>query len=145
MDASFRGEAGAGNRRFPRKRLRLAVQYKRLERNRLPSAVESRLEDLGAGGMAMTSGQRLAPDQLLMITLYLPAAPICAARGEPLLSDRDCTPVNILSRVAWCAERTPRSWVCGVQFLDCDRTDRTRLKHFLVEFDLDSPNSQLYQ
>jgi hypothetical protein len=143
----FRGSTKAENRRYPRMRLKLPVQYKRLKKGEVSGPQASRAEDLGARGIAMRSDHPMRLGQLLMLTLYLPPEKqrnLVKEGAETALSEKECEPVDVLSRVAWCAPFNEKEYMLGVEFLDPDPQHRSRLKEFLVEFDLDKPDSSLY-
>jgi c-di-GMP-binding flagellar brake protein YcgR len=141
----YRSYIRAENRRYPRIRLKLWVQYKRLKKGEESGMHESLAEDLGARGMAMRSDHPMRLGQLLMLTLFLPPEGRREdADQEPVFDERDCVPVDILSRVAWCKPFNDQEYMLGVEFMDPDPSHRSRLKSFLVDYNLDQPNSALY-
>jgi c-di-GMP-binding flagellar brake protein YcgR len=141
----YRSQVGAENRKYPRVKLKLWVKYKRLKKGEVSSPNETLAEDFGTQGIAMRSKTPMRMGQLLMLTLYLPPEPKRSLEAEPAaVPEKDCVPVDILSRVAWCAPRSEDEYMLGVQFLDPDPGHRNRLKSFLVDFNLDRPDSALY-
>jgi c-di-GMP-binding flagellar brake protein YcgR len=124
----FSGEAQAERRRHPRVPLKLRLAYQCLEKGNVSPAEKNLGKDLAAGGLAMSSKTPLVLNQLLMMTLYLPAA-------EKREEVEEGQPVNILSRVAWCSRRES-DFEIGVQFLDMDRDDRKTMKNFLIDYRL---------
>lgn len=130
------GETQAERRRYPRVPLKLRLEYQCLEKGKVTPSEKKLAKDLAAGGLAMISENPLSPNQLLMLTLFLPQPEKREAieQGGTVPAE-DSTPVNILSRVAWCARREG-DFEVGVQFLDMDRDDRKTMKAFLIEYRL---------
>ncbi len=146
MAEFFTGQAGAENRRYPRLKLKLWVHYRPLKQGESAAGpLESLAEDVGARGTAVRSSHAMRIGQLLMVTLYLPPE---NKRGEadtlPIFAEKDCLPVDILSRVVWCRAKDEHEFLLGIQFLDPDPSHRRRLKDFLVDYNLDKPESALY-
>ncbi|MEW6516464.1 MAG: PilZ domain-containing protein [candidate division FCPU426 bacterium] len=144
-DAVFNGETGAERRKFVRRPIKLKVTYRCLERDHVSTVRSDLAEDLGAGGLLLRTHQPLKADQVLMLTLFLPPQD----RRQPAMEhltcpEEECQRVEILSRVAWSAAAPSNGFLAGVQFLDLEQNHRKWLKEFLVEFQLDQPNSQLY-
>ncbi len=140
----YKGKTYAEHRRFPRMKFKLWVHFKCLERGGSSLSLESLAEDLGAGGMAMRSDHQLKGGQLLMLTLFLPPEDKRVDGEEMLIySEKECMPVDVLARVAWCEPRA-EEFMLGLQFLDLDQANRTKLKAFLVDYNLDRPDSALY-
>lgn len=141
----FHGETGAERRRYARRPIKLKVTYRCLERDRVSGVRSDLAEDMGAGGLLLRAHQPLKPDQVLMLTLFIPPQERRQAAADNLMcSDEECQQVEILSRVAWSASAPGNGFLAGVQFLDLDQSHRRWLKEFLVEFQLDQPNSPLY-
>jgi c-di-GMP-binding flagellar brake protein YcgR len=132
----FSGETQAERRRYPRVPLKLRLEYQCLEKGNVAPSEKKLAKDLAAGGLAMSSERPLPPNQLLMLTLYLPLPEKRddLEQGESV-GEEESVPVNILSRVAWCARREG-DFEVGVQFLDMDRDDRKTMKSFLIEYRL---------
>jgi c-di-GMP-binding flagellar brake protein YcgR len=144
MPADFKGQTQAENRRYPRIHLKLWVHFKCLDKGVSALDLESLAEDLGAGGMAMRSDRDLKPGQLLMLTLYLPPASKRESVETLIYSEKESLPVAVLSRVVWSAAAADGEFLVGVQFLDLEAKDRRTLKTFLVDYNLDQPDSKLY-
>lgn len=141
----FNGETGAERRRYARRPIRLKVVYRCLERDRVSAVRSDLVEDVGAGGLLLRAHQPLKPDQVLMLTLFIPPPERRQAAGDTqLCPDEECQQVEILCRVAWSAPTPGNGFLAGVQFLDLEQSHRRWLKEFLVEFQLDQPNSPLY-
>lgn len=144
MPEIHRGETQAEHRRYPRLRLKLWVHYQCLERGTVSHRLESLAEDLGAGGLAMRSDRALGSGQLVLATLFLPPAELRAGEeNTPIVEEKDCVPIPVLCRVVWSAPREDQ-YMNGLQFLDLQPQHRKLLKAFLVDFDLDQPESDLY-
>lgn len=141
----YRSTIKAENRRYPRVRFKLLVKFKRLKKGEVSQPEAAQAEDLGARGIAMRSAHPMRLGQLLMVTLMIPAENKRdkVSEAEPLL-EKECMPVDVLSRVAWCRPYDDKEYMLGVEFLDPDPHHRSRLKAFLVDFNLDQPNSALY-
>lgn len=141
----FKGETGAERRRFPRKPLRLRVQFRCLDVDEVSPVEHNLANDLGAGGLAMRTERPLPEDQLLMLSLFLPVPEQSPADREQMdLTRAESLSVDILSRVAWCASSKEGEFVAGVQFLDLDRDGRKLLKRFLAEYRLYQPESTIH-
>jgi c-di-GMP-binding flagellar brake protein YcgR len=141
----FSGETSAERRKFVRRAIKLKVTYRCLERDRVSAMRSDLVEDVGAGGLLLRTHQPLKADQVLMLTLFLPPP----ERRQPTMEslacpEEECLQVEILSRVAWSTSAPGNGFLAGVQFLDLDQSHRKWLKEFLVEFQLDQPNSPLY-
>ncbi len=145
MSNLFRAETNVEHRKSPRKQFKLRIHFKCLQKGDVSRALDSLAEDLGAGGMAMNIGHEIEGNQLLMITLFLPKV---EHRNEiidkPVFLEKECDSVAILSRVVWCAKRRDNEYIAGVEFLDLKREHRNIFKKFLIDFDLDKPDSKLY-
>jgi c-di-GMP-binding flagellar brake protein YcgR len=144
MPADYTGQTRAENRRYPRIQIKLWVHFKCLDKGERDVDLESLAEDLGAGGMAMRSDRDLKPGQRLKLTLYLPPVGKRESGATLIYSEKESLPVSILSRVVWCAATADREFMAGVQFLELESKDRTTLKTFLVDYNLDQPDSNLY-
>ncbi len=144
MAVDYKGQTRAEHRRYPRIQMKLWVHFKCLDKGTISQDLESLAEDLGAGGMAMRSDRKLQMGQLLMLTLYLPPEGKRESSDTLIYSEKDSVPISILSRVVWCSAAADQEYLLGVQFLDLDRQDRKSLKAFLVDYDLDKPDSKLY-
>ena len=133
----FTGETEAERRRYPRLPLKLNLSFQCLDKGNVSPLRKNAALDLGAGGLAMRSDRALPPDQLVMVNLFLPLPEIrdAAEKGMEAKED-DCTRVDILTRVAWCARAKPKGYLLGLQFLDLDRDDRKTLKKFLEDYQL---------
>lgn len=145
MTDFFKGETRAENRRHPRVQMKLWIHYRELTKGELSHPGESLAEDLGTQGMAMRSDHPMRAGQLLRITLFLP--PEEKRRGVQdmeVYTEEECLPVDILSRVVWCQETDQHEYILGVQFLDPEPRHRNRLKEFLIDYNLDKPDSALY-
>ncbi len=137
-EKSLVGRIKVENRKFPRLHLELKVQYAPLKPGELPQPSKSTVKDLGAGGMAMTTKTPLEIDQLLTLILYLP--PLNPDRNAHLVARYDrheCEPVVLCARVLWVKEDPSGRYVSGLSFYDIDSKNKKRLKHFLVDFELD--------
>lgn len=139
MTTDYQGETRAERRRYVRKSMNLKVQFRFMERDLVSNPQTDSLEDLGAGGLAMVTKQSLRQGQLLMISLQLPSGD---EHYHEVLSG--ASRVSILSRVAWVKPNQDGSYTVGVQFLDLEPGERQLLKAFLVEYELDQPDSELY-
>lgn len=141
----YRGIIKAENRRHPRVKLKLTVRYKRLKKGEVTGPHAGQAEDFGARGIAMRSMHPMRLGQLLMLTIYLPAeSERRLEKEERQAREENTLPVDILSRVAWCAPYDDKEYMLGVEFLDPDPAHRSRLKAFLIEYNLDQPDSALY-
>jgi c-di-GMP-binding flagellar brake protein YcgR len=141
----FTGETNAERRRYVRRPLKLKVTYRCLERDRVSAMRSDLVEDVGAGGLLLRTHQPLTADQVLMLTLFIPPPERRQLATENLLCpEEECQQVEILSRVAWSTSAPGNGFLAGVQFLDLEQSHRKWLKEFLVEFQLDQPNSPLY-
>ena len=140
----YAGFAGAERRRFPRHALKLRIQYQQVDKDTVTPVQRQLARDLGVGGLAMETDRDLAPDQLLMITLYLPSADqramLEAGAEAPAETGRR---VNVLSRVAWTAPGRAGNRRVGIQFLDLPREDRMVMKQFLKDYRLYKPDASL--
>lgn len=143
---TFRGGVESERRRYPRIPIKLEVQFKCVGKGKVYNSHVHWAEDLGAGGLALRSRRLLKVGQMLLVTLFLPPAGGREKRRiqEPVTA-KNGVAVSVLSRVAWNSSRPDGSYLLGIQFLDLDRNERKLLKGFLVEYQLDSPDSPLYQ
>jgi c-di-GMP-binding flagellar brake protein YcgR len=141
----FRAQTHAENRRYPRLNFKLWVHFRCLSKGEVSEPLESLAEDLGTQGMAMRSDHPLRVGQLLRTTLYVPPeSRRKSAEETPIYEETDCLPVEILARVVWCNPLESGEYMLGIQFLDPNPAHRNRLKSFLVDYELDDPNSALY-
>jgi len=140
MTTDYQGETTAERRRYVRKAMQLKVQFRFMEKDVVSKPQTDLLEDLGAGGLAMVTKQSLRKGQLLMISLELPANNDEQCRE--IISGK--SKVSILSRVAWVKPNQNGSYTIGVEFLDLEPGERQLLKAFLIEYELDQPDSELY-
>ncbi len=145
MTEFFNAETRAEHRRYPRTLIKLRVHYKCLQKGDVSRALDSLAEDLGAGGMAMRMGQKLEPGQLLMVAVFLPKTDKRAEIIDtPVFLEKDCITVSILSRVVWCTMKKDHEYIAGIEFWDLNREHRKQFKDFLIDFNLDKPDSDLY-
>ncbi len=135
MTPVYEGKTKAERRRFERRAIHLKLRFQCLDKDHVSGVHNDLAEDLGAGGLAMVSSQELQTGQLLMLTLLLPGK-----EGTPAGSSE----VNVLSRVAWSKPAHQGGYLMGIQFLDLEPAERQLLKSFLVEFELDQPDSAMY-
>jgi c-di-GMP-binding flagellar brake protein YcgR len=137
-----RASRGKERRRFLRKPLQMELEYQSLKKSTISPVQNSQTHDVSAGGLAMVSNRPLEQDQLLLVTLYLPAAAPAKAESKAAIPHNTAT---ILSRVAWCLPTPNKDYFrLGIQFLDLAKDDRKQLKSFLVNWKLDRKNSKLY-
>jgi c-di-GMP-binding flagellar brake protein YcgR len=137
-----KSKSGVERRRFRRESLQLGLKFRALKKNAISKPQTSKSGDLSAGGLSMVCNRPLEPDQLLLVTLFIPTAAVVAPGSKPTQSGEMAT---VLSRVAWCQPTSNDDYFrLGIQFLDLAREDRQRLKSFLVEKKLDHKNSRLY-
>jgi c-di-GMP-binding flagellar brake protein YcgR len=102
----------------------------------------SKSGDMSAGGLSLVCNRALDPDQLLLVTLYIPPEKSGVVSKAKIPKGEMAT---VLSRVAWCQPSPNEEYFrLGIQFLDLAREDRQRLKSFLVNKKLDRKNSRLY-
>jgi len=89
--------------------------------------------------MAMHTPHPLAVGQLLTVNLYLPPLEAYMNSPEvlPTFCEEDCEAVTILARVVWSTPLKDNGHKAGLEFYDVDRHNLKRLKHFLVEYELD--------
>jgi hypothetical protein len=140
---STRKKSAKERRRFRREPLHLAVKFRALKKNVISKSQSSKSGDMSAGGLSMVCNRPLEPDQLLLVTLYIPATKAVTGAKKPKVSKGEMA--TVLSRVAWCHPTTSDDYFrLGIQFLDLAREDRQRLKTFLVDKKLDRKNSRLY-
>lgn len=137
-EKAFIGKIKVENRKFPRLHLELKVQYAVLKAGELPQSNKSQVKDLGAGGMAMMTKTPLEPEQLLTLILYLP--PLNQDHDPHLVARYDrheCEPVTLCAQVIWVKNDPSGKYLNGLSFVDIDAKNKKRLKHFLVDFELD--------
>ncbi len=144
MTPVFKGEIRSEQRQFPRGQLKLVVYYKFLEAGEVYHALESKSENLGTKGLAMTSDRHLHEGQHLMLTLFLPPEKDPARPPVSAVPEDECLPVVVFSRVVWCLPRDNRQYQIGVEFLNVEEKHKNRLKTFLIEHHLDTDASSLY-
>ncbi len=139
MASVYEAKTKAERRRYERRAMHLKLRFQCLDKDYVSPIQNDLAEDLGAGGLAMMSDRDLKPGQLLMLTLMLPDK-------EDLDRGRltESAEVNLLSRVAWSKPASQGGFVIGIQFLDLEPAERQLLKAFLVEFELDQPDSGMY-
>lgn len=138
MTEVYQGKTNAERRRFERKEMSLNLQFRCLAKDNISDIKSDLAEDLGAGGLAMRSDKELNIDQLLMVTITLPVDENDRKKVE------EQSEVSVLSRVAWTKPAKDSGYIIGIQFLDLEPTERQILKSFLVEYQLDRPDSSLY-
>lgn len=139
MPEAFHGEAFAEKRRYKRKQMKLALQFQCIDKNKVSQPKRDLAEDLGAGGLAMISQTNLAKNQLLMMTIFLPD------QEEDGSSEKNnWTTITVLSRVAWSRAQADGAYMIGVEFLDLEPGERQILKTFLIDYELDQADSELY-
>jgi hypothetical protein len=146
MDSEFKGSTQAEHRRFPRAKIKLWVHFKLLDQENSQTDLESMSEDFGAGGIAMRSDHDLEPGQHLMLMIYLPKKEYRVPSDLDMLifPEEECLPVTVLSRVVWVKELEDHEFIMGVKFLAPDQQQLKLLKEFLVDFNLDNPDSKLF-
>jgi hypothetical protein len=136
----YQADTLAERRRFPRVALRLPVHYQSGAESGDVSLFNSSItHDLGIGGMAMIATRPLETGDLLNLTLFLPPD----AETEPGTSPDHPDPgsqVNLLSRVIWRQHLTEDQYLLGVQFLDLADQHCERLKTFLRDYRLQTPD-----
>ncbi len=139
----YRGEVVAENRRFPRKKFKLAVHYHCIDEEK-SCLVATASENISFGGIALNGEKKMNIGQLLMVTLFIPSEKIRRHLTDQVVcSEKGCTPVNVLSRVAWCQPVEGTLFSMGLQFLHLVIEDRQKLADFAKEFQLlsaDDPN-----
>jgi hypothetical protein len=137
----------AENRRFPRIRLKLTVHYRKLKQGVLSAPEATHALDFGAQGMAMRGPQAMRIGQLLLATLLVPPREKRKTGPEETdltCSSEECIPIQILSRVAWCQPQGGNNFLLGIKFLDLKPEHQHLFREFLVEFNLDRPDSAHY-
>lgn len=145
MQEEFKGQTRAENRRHPRVQLKLWVHYRLMRQGTVSAPLESLAEDLGTRGTAIRSDHPERVGQLLVVTLYLPLEQKRKSPAEtPVYSEDESLPVEILSRVVWCKQLETREYMLGIEFLDPKPGHRNRLKSFLIDYNLDQPDTTLY-
>lgn len=134
---ALRGKISIENRKFPRRQIQLPVLYAPLQPGSLPQVKKTYIDDFGAGGVAMVSDLPLHPHTLITLNLYLP--PLSHdPNSEVMYNLNQCEPVTLLARVAWSKKvHDYRGYLNGLAFYDIDLENAKRLKHFLVDYELD--------
>ncbi len=139
----YRGEVVAENRQYPRKKLRLAVHYHCIDDEKA-CLVETASENISFGGIALRGEKMMITGQLLMVTLFIPSEKMRKQLNDrEVCREKDCTPVNALSRVAWCQPGQSGFYGMGLQFLHLVVEDRRKMEDFAQDFQLlsgDDPN-----
>lgn len=134
---TMEGKISIENRRYPRRQIQLPVLYAPLNSGELPKVKKTFIEDFGAGGVAMNTEHPLKINQLLTINLYLPPIAFGPTKNDNLDLNQ-CEPVTLLVRVAWSRKiKNYQGYNNGLAFQDIDVENSKRLKHFLVDYELD--------
>jgi len=137
-----KSKSGVERRQYRREPLHLAVEFRALKKNVISKPQASKSGDMSAGGLSLVCNRPLEPDQLLLVTLYIPPE---KAVAKPKVKVPAGEMATVLSRVAWCRPTSHDDYFqLGIQFLDLAREDRQRLKSFLVDKKLDRKSSRLY-
>lgn len=132
----FTGQAIAENRRYPRKKMKLLVHYHCVNDD-ATCAVETLSDNIGFGGLALWGEEKMSVGQLLMMTIYIPPEKNTTNQEQlEMITDDTCTPINVLSRVAWCRDENKQAVTMGAQFLHLIVDDRKKMEAFAENFNL---------
>ncbi|MEW6516119.1 MAG: PilZ domain-containing protein [candidate division FCPU426 bacterium] len=133
-------------RRYSRQPLKMAVNFRSVERGKISPLRRSRSDDLSAGGLGMHSLTKLKQGQMLVLSLVIPRGrkknALDAVRA---FSKSQGDPTSILSRVVYCRPTDhKKKYRLGIQFLDLDQESRRRFRQFLLDNRLLKTTSRLY-
>ncbi len=146
MSETFKGEASAEHRRYPRKRLSLQVKYENVIQTVTTGTAGSQSLNVSAGGLAIRSNKKVMNGQMIALTIYLPSQEQRNIITEETPPDIEkAIPVNVLAQVAWSNEVSTSDFMIGVQFLEVDLNHKEKLNEFLKDYHLDGPDFELYK
>jgi hypothetical protein len=132
-------------RQYPRRVLVLEAKCLCLKPGLLGEPLAQKTLNLGTRGACLSGDRALDRGLMLMLTLYLPpAAKRNTLQPGEICPAAECQTAALLSRVVWC-QAWKGQYRYGVQFLDLERDQRSRFKAFLVDLELDRPDSPWYK
>lgn len=117
-------------RRFQRFSLEIEIHYQCLKKASQSNLQTTQTKDIGAGGLAMYTNDKLEKNQMLMLTLVLPSE----ANEAESSSQNACLKTFILAKVVWNKSFDAKSHLHGIQFIDLKQEDRSRLRRFLLDY-----------
>ncbi|MCD4813904.1 PilZ domain-containing protein [bacterium] len=123
-------------RRFLRFSIEIKLHYQCLKKASQSNLQTTTTKDIGAGGLAMYTSDKLDENQMLMLTLFLPGEVAISEGAQP--GKRSKT--FILAKVVWNKSITNSTYLQGIQFIDLKLEDRSRLRKFLVTYPEKSEN-----
>ncbi len=123
-------------RRFLRFSIEIKLHYQCLKKASKSNLQTTTTKDIGAGGLAMYTSDKLDENQMLMLTLFLPGEVAISEGAQP--GKRSKT--FILAKVVWNKSITNSTYLQGIQFIDLKLEDRSRLRKFLVTYPEKSEN-----
>lgn len=140
MDAQ--SSSSAERRKFPRKPIKMWVNFKTFEQGKIFRSQETISMDVSAGGMGIWSIKRMDRGQVLVVNLFLPP------KGKRLKSEdlnealyysgEEGIWIPVFSQVAWCAPLPLRTeeFRLGVQFVQMDPRGQESFDDFLCDYNL---------
>lgn len=128
MYESQKGHGPGERRRHARLPIRVNVHCNSFQEGKVFLRVSSQSEDLGVGGLSLTTTQPLPPDLKMLVSFFLPFR----SSGDGARATQSL-PVIARARVAWC-QLLGRTYRLGLEFKEINPYSRDLFQSFLSTY-----------